>query len=88
MLHVAEKLEAEGARLSYPHSRSVQGEDGKGLWELRPRSGRSRWRPIYRQVAPGAFLILAIGPEAEIDRAGFDAAVVRARRRMDEVDPG
>jgi hypothetical protein len=86
MLHAAAKLEAEGMRLSDPHSRAVQGEAGKGLRELRPRSGRSRWRPIYRQVASDTFVILSVGPEAEIDERGFDAAVGRARRRFDELD--
>jgi hypothetical protein len=86
IFHAAQKLEAEGARLGHPHTSAVQGEAGKGLRELRPRGGRSRWRPIYRQVAPDTFVILAVAPEAEIDRAGFDAAVARARRRLDELD--
>ena len=86
IVHAAQKLEAEGARLSHPHSSAVQGDVGKGLRELRPRGGRSRWRPIYRQVAPDTFLILAVGPEAAIDLAGFDAAVGRASRRLGELD--
>lgn len=88
ILHAAQKLEAEGARLSHPHSSAVQGDVGKGLRELRPRGGRSRWRPIYRQVAPDTFLILAVAPEAEIDRAGFDAAVGRANKRLDQLSLG
>jgi hypothetical protein len=86
ILHAAQKLEAEGGRLSHPHSSAVQGAAGKGLRELRPRGGRSRWRPIYRQVAPDTFLILAVGPEAAIDLAGFDAAVGRASKRLGELD--
>ncbi len=86
IVHAAQKLEAEGGRLSHPHSSAVQGEAGKGLRELRPRGGRSRWRPIYRQVAPDTFLILAVAPEAAIDRAGFDTAVARASKRLSEVD--
>jgi Phage derived protein Gp49-like (DUF891) len=85
ILHAAQKLESEGARLPHPHTSAVQGEVGKGLRELRPRGGRSRWRPIYRQVASDTFLIVAVAPEAEIDRAGFDAAAARARRRLDEL---
>jgi hypothetical protein len=85
MLHAAKKLEAEGARLPHPHCSAIQGVVG-GLRELRPRGGRSRWRPIYRQVSPGTFVILAVGPEAQIDGRGFDAAVVRASRRLEQLD--
>jgi hypothetical protein len=53
--HAREKLEAIGPRLGAPHSSAIRGEDGSGLRELRPRAGRSRWRPIYRQVGPGTF---------------------------------
>jgi hypothetical protein len=84
IFHAAQKLEAEGPRLPYPHSSAVQGEAGKGLRELRPRSGRSRWRPIYRQVAD-TFVILAVGPEAVIDAAGFAAAVGRAKERLESL---
>jgi len=81
--HAAQKLEAAGPRLAHPHSSAVQGDAGKGLRELRPRGGRSRWRPIYRQASAGSFVILAVAPEAMIDRAGFDAAVGRARQRWE-----
>ena len=50
------------------------------------RAGRSRWRPIYRQVTAQAFVILAVGPEAGIDKAGFDAAVGRAAKRLAEFE--
>ena len=88
IVHAAEKLEAEGMRLGHPHSSAIQGEEGRGLRELRPRGGRSRWRPIYRQVTPDTFVILAVGPEAQIDRAGFDAAVARAQLRHAQIDIG
>jgi hypothetical protein len=81
MLHAAQKLEAVGPRLGHPHSSAVQGEVGKGFRELRPRAGRSRWRLIYRRVSPSSFAILAVGPEAQIDRRGFDGAVSRAVER-------
>jgi hypothetical protein len=84
--HAREKLEAVGPRLGAPHSSSIKGEDGSGLRELRPRAGRSRRRPIYRQVGPGAFVILAVAPEAEIDRRGFDEKVRKARRRFEELE--
>ena len=86
IFHAVQKLEAEGPRLPHPHSSAIQGEVGRGFRELRPRGGRSRWRPIYRQVAPDTFAILAVGPEAAIDGAGFDAAVARARQRFDQLD--
>jgi hypothetical protein len=84
--HVREKLEAIGPRLGAPHTSAIQGEDGLGLRELRPRAGRSRWRPIYRRVGPGIFVILAVAPEAEIDKRGFDQTVRDARRRFDALE--
>jgi|SRR5580698_5713247 hypothetical protein len=84
--HAREKLEAIGPRLGAPHSRAIRGEDGSGLRELRPRAGRSRWRPIYRRVTPGTFVIFAVAPEAEIDGRGFDEKVCVARQRFDELE--
>ena len=84
--HAREKLEVLGPRLGSPHSSAISGEDGSGLRELRPRAGRSRWRPIYRQINPGTFVILAIAPEALIDNRGFDQKVRNARRRLEELD--
>jgi hypothetical protein len=78
MLHAAQKLEAAGPRLGHPHSSAVRGELGQGLRELRPRAGRSRWRPIYCRVNPSTFVVLAVGSEAKIDSRGYDAAVARA----------
>jgi len=82
MLHAAQKLEAAGPRLGHPHSSALRGDVGKGFRELRPRAGRSRWRPIYRRVNPSTFVIFAVGPEAEIDSRGYDAAVARAVERF------
>jgi hypothetical protein len=48
--HVIEKLEVDGPALRSPHQSGVMGEEGSGLRELRPRRGRSRWRPIYRRM--------------------------------------
>jgi hypothetical protein len=53
MLHAVEKLEAVGPRLGSPHSSAVQGDAGQGLRELRPRAGRSRWRPAERERVRG-----------------------------------
>lgn len=84
--HAADKLQALGPRLGAPHSSAVQGTGGRGLRELRPRGGRARWRPIYRQATPSMFVILSVAPEAEIDQRGFDAAVDRAKRRWADVE--
>lgn len=81
-----EKLIALGPRLAYPHSSAVRGSVGRGLRELRPRAGRSRWRPIYCQVTAEAFVILAVAPEAQGNRGGFDAAVGRAAQRRAELE--
>jgi hypothetical protein len=84
--HAREKLQAVGPKLGAPHSSAIKGEDGSGQRELRPRGGRSRWRPIYRRVGPGIFVILALAPEAEIDRRGFNEKVRDAQRRFEEMD--
>jgi len=81
MQNAVEKLEASGPHLPHPHSSAVQG-DGKGFRELRPRAGKSRWRPLYRQVTAQTFVIFAVGPEAQIDQRGFDATVQRAIDRF------
>jgi hypothetical protein len=86
MLHAAQKLEAAGPRLGHPHSSAVHGGVGQGFRELRPRAGRSRWRPIYRRVSPSTFAILAVGPEAQIDSRGFDDAVARAVERFGQLE--
>jgi len=86
MWNAVAKLEAAGPRLGHPHSSAVRGDAGKGLRELRPRGGRSRWRPIYRQVRPDTFVVLAVGPEAQIDHGGFDSAISRAVRRLAELE--
>ncbi len=84
--HAREKLEAVGPQLGAPHSSAIKGEGGAGLRELRPRAGRSRWRPIYRRVQPGIFVILAVAPEAQIDKRGFDEMVRNAQRRFEELE--
>lgn len=83
MWNVIEKLMSEGARLRFPHTSAVAGSPLEGLRELRPRAGRSRWRPLYIQVEKTEFLILTVAPEAQIDKRGFRAAVERAEARWD-----
>ncbi|HUY58604.1 MAG TPA: type II toxin-antitoxin system RelE/ParE family toxin [Solirubrobacteraceae bacterium] len=86
MRHAAQKLEAAGPNLRAPHSSAVMGSDVPGLRELRPRAGRSRWRPLYRRATASTFLILAVAPEAQIDKRGFAAAVKRAAERNADTD--
>jgi hypothetical protein len=86
--HVIEKLQVDGPTLRSPHQSAVMGDGGLGLRELRPRRGRSRWRPIYRRIEEGLFAILAIGPEAEIDKAGYQRAVRSAKQRLKRLEKG
>ncbi|SRR5260370_15112228 len=83
VLHAAEKLAALGPDLRYPHQSEVR--DGDGLRELRPRAGRSPWRAFYRRLGK-AFVIAAIGPEAEVDKRGFRRAVMLANKRLSEIE--
>jgi hypothetical protein len=81
--NVAYKLAAVGPNLGYPHSSSVRTADN--LRELRPRQGRSQWRAFYRQFGQ-AFVIGAIGPEADVNGQGFSRAVRAAEARLDDVE--
>ncbi len=80
--HAQEKLEAIGWRLGSPHSSAIKGEQGFGLRELRPRAGRSRWRPLYRRVGVESFVVLVLAPEASLNARGFDKAIQDAKRRF------
>lgn len=86
--HVIEKLQVDGPGLQSPHQSAVMGSEGAGLRELRPRRGRSRWRPIYRRLEERLFAILSIGPEVEIDKAGYDRAVRIAKQRLGRLEKG
>lgn len=80
--NAVEKLKAIGPRLPFPHQSNVEGTGG--LRELRPRAGRSPWRAFYRRIGD-VFVIGAVGPEAEVDKRGFNRAVAAAQERLDEV---
>lgn len=84
--HVIEKLEVDGPNLKSPHQSGVMGEEGSGLRELRPRRGRSRWRPLYRRADEALFAILAIGPEAGINKTGYAKAVCVAKQRLKRLE--
>jgi hypothetical protein len=83
VMHAIEKLEAAGPSLPFPHQSSVKGAEK--LRELRPRSGRSRWRPLYGRVKD-TFVIVAVGPEALVDARGFRRAVAAATKRLGEIE--
>jgi hypothetical protein len=71
-----QKLEALGEALPFPHQSAVQGIKGGFLRELRPRAGRSPWRPLYCRIGE-IFVVLAVAPEAQVDKRGFDKAALR-----------
>jgi hypothetical protein len=83
LINADAKLSAFGPLLGYPHTSAVRGADK--LRELRPRAGRSPWRALYRQVGE-AFVVAAVGPEAQSDPRGFDRAVRRALERLATVE--
>jgi hypothetical protein len=80
-----DKLASLGPLLPFPHSSKVMGDRGGSLRELRPRAGRSAWRCIYERIGD-VFVIGAVGPEAQKDKAGFDSAVGAAKARLAEID--
>ena len=84
MHHALEKLEALGSQLPFPHQSAVRG--APGVRELRPRAGRSPWRGFFTRVGR-ALVLLAVGPEAEVDRKGFQRSVAAAQARLAELEP-
>jgi hypothetical protein len=58
---------------------------GPGSASCGPRSGRSPWRELYRRLGDG-LAVLAIGPEAQHDKRGFDRAVHLAEDRLKETE--
>ena len=83
LINADAKLGAFGPLLGYPHTSAVWG--AQGLRELRPRAGRSAWRALYRQVGE-AFVVAAVGPEAQSDPRGFERTVRRALERLAKVE--
>ena len=73
IINAVDKLRQLGERLAPPHMKPLQG--ATGLSELRPRQGRSDWRPVYVRRGD-VFAVLAI------DRHdNFAGLVARARQR-------
>lgn len=77
--HAMKKLEVMGDKLPFPHQSAVR--DSVGIRELRPRGGRSAHRGLYARRGE-THLLLAVGPEAESDRQGFQRAVRMAEERL------
>ena len=46
-----------GNALGFPDSSNVQSAAVRGIRELRPRRGRSRWRPLYAITENGIYLV-------------------------------
>ncbi len=84
--NAVDKLASLGPLLPFPHSSKVMGDPGGSLRELRPRAGRSPWRCIYQRIGD-VFVIGAIAPEAQKDKAGFERAVGAAKSRLAEIEP-
>lgn len=82
--NVIEKLRVIGINLGNPHSSAVRG--GTKMRELRPRAGRSRTRVLYGRLGD-AFVIAAIGPEANADPRGFKRALASAEERLAQILP-
>ena len=76
--NVLAKLAVDGSLLPFPHASHIA---GSRLRELRPRRGRSPWRPIYTRIGDG-FVILGIAPEAGGDPRGFAVGVIHAEQRL------
>jgi hypothetical protein len=84
MMNAVLKLEALGPALGHPLCSDVRGAER--LRELRPRSGRSPWRALYRRLATDTFVLAAIGPEAQVDHRRFERAVRMATARLSTVE--
>jgi hypothetical protein len=84
--NAVDKRASLGPLLPFPHSSKVMGDPGGSLRELRPRAGRSPWRCIYERIGD-VFVIGAVAPEAQKDKAGFERAVNAAKTRLAEVGP-
>jgi phage-related protein len=76
IFNAIDKLEALGEQLAPPHMKPLGGEGAAGLRELRPRQGRSDWRPVYTRIGERAYVILAVGKHDE-----FEKLLARARAR-------
>lgn len=81
--HAAEKLKALGPLLPFPHSSDARGS--ARCRELRPRGGRSPWRPLYARIGQ-EFVIAAIAPDGATDPRGFAKACAAADERLSKAE--
>lgn len=72
-----DKLCQLGPKLVVPHVKSLKGE--VDLFELRPRQGRSKCRPIFVRRG-GGYLIVAVAADHDKD---LDRTLVDARARLE-----
>lgn len=75
-----DKLRQLGPKLQVPHVKSLKGEPG--LFELRPRQGSSKCRPIFVRRETG-YLIVAVAADHAKD---LDDALADARARLKQRD--
>jgi phage-related protein len=76
IFNAVDKLQALGEQLAPPHMKPLGGEEAAGLRELRPRQGKSDWRPIYMRIGAKAYVVLSLGRHDE-----FEKLVGRAQAR-------
>ena len=87
VLNARRMLYERGSALGYPHTSAVRGSK-IGLRELRPRTGRSRYRVLYRQYGD-SLVLLALAREALTDPRDFARAIVAAEMRANDTpQPG
>jgi hypothetical protein len=81
ILTIVDILRQLGPKITEPHMKPVAGT-GK-LRELRPGGGKTLVRPLYFRFDDRTFKVVAIAPEAQVDRSGFESAVQRAVARAE-----
>lgn len=80
IFNVVDKLRQLGPKLVPPHMKPLKGE--ADLFELRPRQGSSKSRPIFVRVDDD-YLIVAIATDHDKD---IDEAIGNARSRLKDRD--
>ena len=72
LLTAVDKLRQLGPKLGPPHVKSLKGE--ADLYELRPRQGSSKCRPIFVRRERGCLVVaIAVDHAKDLDRAVGDA---------------